>query len=221
MEFLDKRHRAVVMAIAQGGPAGVDRDDLTQGLSLIMSRDTISKILEDLYFDGSISVLRDGTDIRYVASKEIRESMIVLELQRYRLAKKLERLREISKAQEKNKPELVINSLREVFILISNSIANLLKSSPSITIPEYLDTIDTLSKDFLSKLTPLLEEKPSTEELEFLIKLVSRFRGEKDAEKLKTVLDKLSQAKDRPKEDEKRENNESEKESKHESESDI
>ncbi|BBG25219.1 hypothetical protein [Sulfuracidifex tepidarius] len=191
MEFLDKKHRIVVMSIAQGGPAGIDKDDLFQSMNLVMSKETLSHVLEDLYFDGSVNILRDGNEIRYVASKDIRESMIALELQKYKLAEKLEELKELSKNQDKDKAEAILNSVKEVSILISNSILSLLKSSPSLTVPEYLDIVDAINRDFLSKLVPLLEGKPSKRELEILMKLVSRYRGEKDAEKLKLVLDKL------------------------------
>jgi len=202
MEFLDKKHRIVVISIAQGGPAGIDRDDLFQSMSLVMSKDTLSHVLEDLYFDGSINILRDGREVRYVASKDIRESMIALELQKYRLAEKLEALKELSKAQDKDKAEVILNSVKEIAIILSDSILNLMKSSPSLTLPEYLDIVDAINKDFLSKLVPLLEGKPSKRELEVLMKLVSRYRGEKDAEKLKLVLDKLYASEEQKKKEE-------------------
>jgi hemerythrin superfamily protein len=194
MEFLDKKHRIVLMAVAQGGPAGVTREELFQNMTLVMSKDTLSAVLEDLYFSGDIKVLRDGNEIRYLASKEIRESMIALELQRFRLAGKLEKLKEASKNEEKDKVQLLLNEIRDVSVSISTSIISLMKNSPSLTIPEYLESIDIINKDFLSKIVPLLEEKPSQRELEILIGLVSKYRGEKDAEKLKLALEKISQA---------------------------
>lgn len=194
MNFLGKKERIVLLAIAQAGPSGLTFSQLS-ALSYILTKDTIQKIIEDLYFNGYINVLRDGNEVRYIATKDIRNAIINLEFHKFKLIKNLDELKkkseEISKMDKQQQITAFKNTIKDILSIISISILSLLNESPAVTLPEYLEILDNLNKEFFSKLLPLIQESITEDEINTFIALVSKYRGEKDAEELKATLQKI------------------------------
>ncbi|WP_338598826.1 hypothetical protein V6M85_08645 [Sulfolobus tengchongensis] len=196
MDFLSKRERLVLLAIAQAGPSGVTYSQMST-LNYVLSKESIQKTIEDLYLKGYINVLRDGDEVRYIATKNVRNSIINLEFHKYKLIKNLNELKkkveEISKMEKQQQAVAFKGVLKDLFSSISFSILSLMDEFPALTLPEYLDVLEGLNKEFLSKLTPLIQESMSEDEINTFISLVSKYRGEKEAEEIKTTLQKLSE----------------------------
>ncbi|BDC00043.1 MAG: hypothetical protein RRA45_08315 [Saccharolobus sp.] len=194
MNFLSKKERIVLLAIAQAGPSGLTFSQLS-ALSYILTKDTIQKIIEDLYFNGYINVLRDGDEVRYIASKDVRNAIINLEFHKFKLIRNLDELKkkseEISKMDKQQQITAFKNTIKDILSIISISILSLLNESPALTLPEYLEILDNLNKEFFSKLLPLIQESITEDEINTFIALVSKYRGEKDAEELKATLQKI------------------------------
>jgi len=192
MEFMDKRKRIVLLSIAKEGVAGITLDSLNSTLSLLMSKDTLAKSIEELYFSQYISLVRDGDEIRYVATKRVRNAMISLELHKFRISKYLEELKKVSEVQMEAKERLsemskvVDKGLR----IIATAYLNLLSEEPEFTIPEFSEVVQIIYSEILSRLLPLVEKDRTQEELEKLVELVSKYMGEKEAKTLKTLLEK-------------------------------
>ena len=192
MEFMDKRKRIVLLSIAKEGVAGITLDSLNSTLSLLMSKDTLAKSIEELYFSQYISLVRDGDEIRYVATKRVRNAMISLELHKFRISKCLEELKKVSEVQMEAKERLsemskvVDKGLR----IIATAYLNLLSEEPEFTIPEFSEVVQIIYSEILSRLLPLVEKDRTQEELEKLVELVSKYMGEKEAKTLKTLLEK-------------------------------
>ncbi|AOL16481.1 hypothetical protein BFU36_06965 [Sulfolobus sp. A20] len=196
MDFLSKKERIVLIAIAQAGPAGIPSSSLS-ALSYVMTKDTIQRIIEDLYFKGYINVIRDVDEIRYIASKNVRNAMVNFEFHKYKLLKNLEKLKkdveEISKLDKQQQIGAFKNLIRDLMSQISTSLITLFNDLPDLTIPEYIELLENLDKEFLSRLLPIIQENMSEEELATFISLISRFRGEKEAEQLKTLLQRAKE----------------------------
>ncbi|MEM0016507.1 MAG: hypothetical protein QXS44_05365 [Saccharolobus sp.] len=194
MDFLTKKERVVLLAIAQAGPAGITYSQLSV-LDYLLSKDTIQKAIEDLYLKGHINVLKDGDEVRYIASKNVRNSIINLEFYKYKLVKNLEELKkkveEINKMDKQEQAKAFKDLMKDLFSLISSSILSLLNDFPSLTIPEYLEVLDNLNREFFSKILPVLQESMSEDEVKTFLTLVSKYRGDKDAEELKNTLQKI------------------------------
>lgn len=194
MNFLSKKERIVLLAIAQAGPSGLTFSQLS-ALSYILTKDTIQKIIEDLYFNGYINVLRDGNEVRYIATKDVRNAIINLEFHKFKLIRNLDELKkkseEISKMDKQQQITAFKNTIKDILSIISISILSLLNESPALTLPEYLEILDNLNKEFFSKLLPLIQESITEDEINTFIALVSKYRGEKDAEEIKATLQKI------------------------------
>ncbi|AWS00101.1 hypothetical protein [Metallosphaera hakonensis] len=187
MEFLDKKHRTVLVAIAKEGYEGVTVDHLILSLSSFLSKDSIIKIIEDLYFSQYITVLRDSNEVRYIASKAVRNAMISLELQRFRLTRFLENLKSLGSSHER-KNEEILKIVDKGLRIISTGYLQLLTETPELTIPEYSELMEMLTKEIFSKLVQLTEKETSSEEVEKLLELIKKYRGEKDAETIRNLL---------------------------------
>ncbi len=196
MDFLNKKERIILMAIAQAGPAGISSSNLS-ALSYVMTKDTIQRIIEDLYFKGYINVTRDVDEIRYIASKNVRNAMVNFEFHKYKLLKSLEKLKkdveEISKLDKQQQIGAFKNLIKDLMTQISTSLITLFNDLPDFTIPEYVELLENLDKEFLSKLLPLIQENMSEDELATFISLIGKYRGEKEAEQLKTLLQKAKE----------------------------
>ncbi|AWR95101.1 hypothetical protein [Acidianus brierleyi] len=195
MRFLNKKKRLVLELIAQGGPAGLTLQEIKNSFSYIISDSSLSNILENLYFSEYINILRDGTEIRYIASNEVRNSLIALEMQKYKITKFLENVKkrseELSKQDRKVQLEELTKLTQEGLNLISIGLFTLIKDKPEVTIPDYLELIEILNKEFFSKTLSLLNNNMSQEELEKFLLLVSKFKGEKEAEIIKMTLNNV------------------------------
>ncbi|ADX86306.1 hypothetical protein [Saccharolobus islandicus] len=194
MEFLSKRERLVLVAIAQSGPSGTTYSQLS-ALGYILSKNTIQETIENLYLQGYINVLKDGDEIRYIASKNVRNAIINLEFHKYRLAKNLTELKkkveDISKMEKQQQATAFKGILKDLLSSISSSIVSLLDELPALTLPEYMEVLENLYKEFLSKLSPLIQESMTEDEINTFISLVGKYRGEKDAEEIKNTLQKI------------------------------
>jgi hypothetical protein len=195
MKFLNKKKRLVLELIAQGGPAGLTLQEIKNSFSYIISDTSLSKILEDLYFSENINILRDGTEIRYIASNEVRNSLIALEMQRYKITKFLENVKkrseELSKQDKKVQLEELSKLTQEGLNLISIGLFTLIKDKPEVTIPDYLELIEVLNKEFFSKTLPLISNNMSQDELEKFLSLIAKYKGEKEAEIIKMTLNNV------------------------------
>jgi hypothetical protein len=195
MEFIQKRDRLILTLISQSGPGGIDANTLFSALSVYMDRESIQRSIGDLYFKGYINVLNNGGEIRYFASKQVRDAMISLEVQKYRIASYVNELSkkkdEIIQIQDRAKQlEELKNVVTKGLNLISIGLINLYSSLPELTLPEYIESIQALT-DVLGKLTKIVEPSYSKEDLENILKIVERFRGEKDYKLLKEIVEKV------------------------------
>ncbi|MCG3108084.1 hypothetical protein L3N51_00365 [Metallosphaera sp. J1] len=188
MDFLDKKHRTVLVAVAKEGYGGISIDQLFATLSPFLSKDTIVKLIEDLYFSQYIVIVRDSGEIRYIASKSVRNAMISLELQRYRLTKFLESLKSLGNSQEKPKPEEISNLVEKGLRIVSTGYIQLLSEVPELTIPEYTEMMELLSKELFGKLIQTVEKETPNDEMEKLVELIGKYRGERDAEVIKNLM---------------------------------
>ncbi|BCU70209.1 hypothetical protein [Stygiolobus caldivivus] len=194
MEFIQKRDRLVLTLISQSGPGGIDVNALFSSLSLYMDKESVQRSIGDLYVKGYISILNNGGEIRYFASKQVRDAMIALEVQKYRIASYVNELSkkkdEIVQIQDRSKQ---IEELRSIVSkglnLISLGLVSLYSAMPELTIPEYVESIQPLT-EVLSRLTKIVEPPYSKDDLENILKIVERFRGEKDYKLLKEIVEK-------------------------------
>lgn len=196
MEFLDKKKRILLIGIAQKGPAGMSYNEIYSTFTYFMSKESIQKTLEELYFSGSINIIRDGDEIRYIASNKARNSLIALELQKFRIMKFLEKVKEksaeISKMQDKNVQLQELEKLgKEALEIISLGLLSLFKEFPELTVPEYLEMIEVLYNEFLSKMSSIISPKLTDEETKQFLTLIGKYRGEKDLEVIKKLMDSL------------------------------
>ncbi|MFP3163699.1 MAG: hypothetical protein RXQ75_07735, partial [Acidianus hospitalis] len=189
MDFLDKKKRLVLIAIAQKGTSGLTYDELLSTFLIFMTRNTLQSIIEDLYFSGYINILRDDKEVRLIASRKVRSSLVALDFQRYKLLKFLEEVKkkseEISKLQDKNSQLEEIKKIgKEGLELISSGLLTLYKEFPEFTIPEYIEIVEVINNEVLAKLSPLITQQMTEEDLKQFLNLTSKYLGEKEAEVL-------------------------------------
>jgi len=196
MEFIQKRDRLVLTTIAQSGPNGIDFTTLIASLSPYLTRESIQKSIENLFIKGDIISVNTGSgEVRYIASKTVRDAMISLEIQKYKIAEYVKELSskkdEIIQLQDKNKQlEELKNIVSKGLILISLSLMNLYSSPmPELTIPEFIESMQPLS-EVLSKLSKVVDVKLNKEDVENILKIVEKYRGVKDYELLKQLIEK-------------------------------
>lgn len=196
MEFIQKRDRLVLTTIAQSGPNGIDFTTLIASLSPYLTRESIQKSIENLFIKGDIISVNTGSgEVRYIASKTVRDAMISLEIQKYKIAEYVKELSskkdEIIQLQDKNKQlEELKNIVSKGLILISLSLMNLYSSPmPELTIPEFIESVQPLS-EVLSKLSKVVDVKLNKEDVENILKIVEKYRGVKDYELLKQLIEK-------------------------------
>ena len=196
MEFIQKRDRLVLTTIAQSGPNGIDFTTLFASLAPYLTRESIQKSIENLFIKGDIISVNTGSgEVRYIASKTVRDAMISLEIQKYRIAEYVKELSskkdEILQLQDKNKQlEELKNIVSKGLTLISLSLLNLYSSSmPELTIPEFIESIQPLS-EVLGKLSKVVEVKLNKEDIDNILKIVEKYRGVKDYELLKQLIEK-------------------------------
>ncbi|AWR97868.1 hypothetical protein DFR86_10170 [Acidianus sulfidivorans JP7] len=196
MEFLDKKKRILLIGISQKGPAGMTYDELISTFSYFMTKDSIQKNIEDLYFSGEINILRDENEIRYIASNKVRNSLIALELQKFKITKFLENVKnkssELAKIQDKNVQIQELEKIgKEGLEIISQGIISLLKEFPELTIPEYLEMVEVINNEFLDKISSIIFPKMTEEETQQFLTLISKYRGSKDVEAIKKIMQTL------------------------------
>jgi hypothetical protein len=196
MEFIQKRDRLVLTTIAQSGPNGIDFTTLIASLTPYLTRESIQKSVENLFIKGDIISVNTGSgEVRYIASKTVRDAMISLEIQKYKIAEYVKELSskkdEIIQLQDKNKQlEELKNIVSKGLILISLSLMNLYSSPmPELTIPEFIESMQPLS-EVLSKLSKVVDVKLNKEDVENILKIVEKYRGVKDYELLKQLIEK-------------------------------
>jgi hypothetical protein len=196
MEFIQKRDRLVLTIIAQSGPNGIDFTTLIASLTPYLTRESIQKSIENLFIKGDIISVNTGSgEVRYIASKTVRDAMISLEIQKYKIAEYVKELSskkdEIIQLQDKNKQlEELKNIVSKGLILISLSLMNLYSSPmPELTIPEFIESMQPLS-EVLSKLSKVVDVKLNKEDVENILKIVEKYRGVKDYELLKQLIEK-------------------------------
>jgi len=196
MEFIQKRDRLVLTTIAQSGPNGIDFTTLIASLTPYLTRESIQKSIENLFIKGDIISVNTGSgEVRYIASKTVRDAMISLEIQKYKIAEYVKELSskkdEIIQLQDKNKQlEELKNIVSKGLILISLSLMNLYSSPmPELTIPEFIESMQPLS-EVLSKLSKVIDVKLNKEDVENILKIVEKYRGVKDYELLKQLIEK-------------------------------
>jgi len=182
MDFLDKKKRLVLIAIAQKGTSGLTYDELLSTFLIFMTRNTLQSIIEDLYFSGYINILRDDKEVRLIASRKVRSSLVALDFQRYKLLKFLEEVKkkseEISKLQDKNSQLEEIKKIgKEGLELISSGLLTLYKEFPEFTIPEYIEIVEVINNEVLAKLSPLITQQMTEEDLKQFLNLVFRRKG--------------------------------------------
>lgn len=196
MDFLDKKKRLVLIAIAQKGASGLTYDELLSTFLIFMTRNTLQSIVEDLYFSGYINILRDDKEVRLIASRKVRSSLVALDFQRYKLLKFLEEVKkkseEISKLQDKNSQLEEIKKIgKEGLELISSGLLTLYKEFPEFTIPEYIEIVEVINNEVLAKLSPLITQQMTEEDLKQFLNLTSKYLGEKEAEVLSEALKRI------------------------------
>lgn len=196
MEFIQKRDRLVLTTIAQSGPNGIDFTTLIASLTPYLTRESIQKSVENLFIKGDIISVNTGSgEVRYIASKTVRDAMISLEIQKYKIAEYVKELSskkdEIIQLQDKNKQlEELKNIVSKGLILISLSLMNLYSSPmPELTIPEFIESMQPLS-EVLSKLSKVVDVKLNKEDVGNILKIVEKYRGVKDYELLKQLIEK-------------------------------
>ena len=194
MEFIQKRDRLVLTLISQSGPGGIDASSLFSALSLYMDKESIQKSIGELFTKGYINVINNGGEIRYFASKQVRDAMIALEVQRYRIVSYVNELNkkkdEILQIQDRNKQlEELKSVVSKGLTLIALGLINLYSAMPELTIPEFVESIQPLT-DVLGKLTRVVEPQYSKEDIENILKIVEKFRGERDYKLLKDLVEK-------------------------------
>ncbi|BDC17158.1 hypothetical protein [Acidianus sp. HS-5] len=196
MDFLDKKKRLVLIAIAQKGTSGLAYDELLSTLTVLMTKNTLQSIIEDLYFSGFINIIKDSDEIRLIASKKVRSGLVALDFQRYKLLKFLEEVKkkseEIAKLQDKNSQMEEIKKIgKEGLELISSGLLTLYKEFPELTIPEYVEIVEVINNDVLVKLTPLITQQMTEDDLKQFLNLTSKYLGEKEAEVLSEALKRV------------------------------
>ena len=202
MEFMSKRDRLILTTISQAGPAGVELTALITSLSPFLTRDSIMKGLEELLLKDLIRINNLGQgEIRYIASKEVRDTMINLDISRLRVAEYIKELDakkdEILKIQNKNQQiEELKKIVTEGLLVISAGILGLFNSMPELTIPEYIESIQPLA-EILEKLYKIIEKPYTKEETEAILKIIEKYRGEKDSKMLKEILEKVQSSKEK------------------------
>jgi len=116
-------------------------------------------------------------------------------MQKYKITKFLENVKkrseELSKQDKKVQLEELTKLTQEGLNLISIGLFALIKDKPEVTIPDYLELIQILNKEFFSKTLPLLNNNMTQEELEKFLSLVARYKGDKEAEIIKMTLDNV------------------------------
>ncbi|MBB5254243.1 hypothetical protein [Sulfurisphaera ohwakuensis] len=195
MEFLNKRDRLVLTTISQYGPAGIDASALISLLSPLMTKESIMRSVEELIIKDLVKVTNLGQgEVRYVSSKNVRDAMINLDIQRLKIAEYVKELNtrkdEILKLQDKNQQiEQLRNTVLEGLSIISIGLINLYSSMPELTIPEYIESIQPLI-EVMEKLYKLVQKSYTKEETEAILKIIEKYRGEKDYRILKEMLEK-------------------------------
>lgn len=195
MEFMNKKDRIVLTTISQTGPAGIDAPTLFSVLSPMMTKDSILKSIEELLVKDYIKINNLGQgEIRYVSSRQIRDAMIVLDIQKFKIAEYIKELNtrkdEILKLQDKNQQlEELRKLVTDGLTAISVGLINLYDSLPELTIPEFVESIQPLI-EIMEKLYKIVEKKFSKEESESILKIIEKYRGEKDYKILRELFEK-------------------------------
>ncbi|QIW24013.1 hypothetical protein EWF20_07525 [Sulfolobus sp. S-194] len=195
MEFLNKRDRLVLTTISQSGPAGIDASALISLLSPLMTKESVMRSVEELIIKDLVKVTNLGQgEVRYVSSKNVRDAMINLDIQKLKIAEYVKELNtrkdEILKLQDKNQQiEQLKNIVQEGLSIISIGLINLYSSMPELTIPEYIESIQPLI-EVMEKLYKLVQKSYTKEETEAILKIIEKYRGEKDYRILKEMLEK-------------------------------
>ncbi|AHC51528.1 hypothetical protein SUSAZ_05930 [Sulfolobus acidocaldarius SUSAZ] len=193
MEFEQKRDRLVLTTIAQAGPSGLDSRTLFSNLSLFVTAESIQRSIENLFIKGDVVIVNTGGEVRYIASKTVRDSLLTLEIQKVRLVEYLKELSkkkdEILKIEDKSKQAEELRKLiGRGFVLIATGLLSLYEKRPETTIPEYIEALQPLV-DVLEKLAKMVEIPYSKEELDNILKLIEKYRGEKDYQIMKDLIE--------------------------------
>lgn len=71
---------------------------------------------------------------------------------------------------------------------MSTGYIQLLSEVPELTIPEYTEMMELLSKELFGKLIQTVEKETPNDEIEKLVELIGKYRGERDAEVIKNLM---------------------------------
>ncbi|MCQ4406458.1 MAG: hypothetical protein RXR13_00225 [Sulfolobaceae archaeon] len=190
MEVMDKITRTVLSYIAAKGPEGAEVEDVYRGLSLIFDRDSLAKSITNLIARGYVNVLRDGDSTKLIASKNVRLSVLALELQKLKLAAYIKSL--ASKRQELVglPPEKKADEERrislEIWALLGQSLSTLARSTPELTVPEFVEVVEKLWSPLLSALR--VEIVPDSVTSEEFLTLAKKLLGESESRAIEALL---------------------------------
>lgn len=195
MEFMNKRDRLVLTTISQTGPAGIELSALISSLSPIMTKESIMKSVEELLIRDLIKLANLGQgEIRYIASKEVRDAMINLEINKLKVAEYIKDLNtkkdEILQIQDKTKQiEELKRTVTDGMLVISSGVLSLMHSMPELTVAEYIEAIQPII-EVLEKLYKIIEKPYTKEETDAILKIIEKYRGERDSRVLKSIIEK-------------------------------
>ncbi|MGC9105862.1 MAG: hypothetical protein ACP5HQ_05515 [Thermoprotei archaeon] len=190
MEVMDKVTRTVLEFVAAKGPEGVEIEELYRGLSLLIDKDSISRALTYLMSRGYLNVLKDDGAVKLIAGRNVRVSLLALETQKAKLAAYLKRLasrkNELAALSPEKKAEEERRISLEIMALIGQSLAVLMRSTPELTVPEYLEAVEKLWSPLLSNLK--VEIVPDEEIANEVVSLAKRLLGEKEGRVMEMLL---------------------------------
>ncbi|BCU67710.1 hypothetical protein HS7_11470 [Sulfolobales archaeon HS-7] len=177
MEFLEKKQRLVLIQVAKAGPGGTTLSELLELTYPVLTRETVNKILEGLYFSSLINVVRDEGEVRVIASKSVRTSVMYYEYYVSSVTSLLSKLKDV------NDKNAVQDILIEFSSLLNRMLFYGLTNLPELYLPEmaeFLKGIFTITGD---KLFP-----PVREDRELFLKLIEKYRGKADSSALALIL---------------------------------
>lgn len=192
MEFLSKRERLVLIATAEKGKAGIEYNALYSSLSLLLSKDSILKAIEELYLRGYITIIKVDEEIRIVASKNVRKSMVLLEFYKSLIAKTLQELkRKVEEIKdEAQRKKIIEDSIHKLSSIVLYGIISLTNESPEFTIPEFIESLIAI-KEPLQILSSTIVQWRDKEVLEVLIRLIAKYIGEENSQAVIKLMENM------------------------------
>ena len=196
MEIMGKAARTVLIAIASRGPEGVEIEELYRLLSPLFGRERIAEELGTLIEKGYVFTVNDGGKVRLIASRDVRKSLVNLEIQRQKIAAYLKGLKERRGELEKiDKKELGEKIALELYALVGSAVVSLLGDYEEVTVPEFLETLERLNQPLFSKLSlDLVKDEDIADDV---VKVVGTFMGKSEANAVSVILQVKRTARER------------------------